>query len=197
MKNIIIIIIASFVSLSCKSQTINIKDWDGTPSNGAYYKDIDNELNQFEGTYRYINGNDELTMVFKKHVNFYAPPYSEDLLTGEIKYKKDGVVLFDNLSKINDNLENKYLHDICGNSLISNTTRPECDDCQLNQFRARLIFFGISNNNVGGSVYLQKFMESGQEKIKVLFLYRSQSYMEGQDVPTPLIPWGYYTLTKI
>lgn len=185
------------ICISCKSQTINIKTWDGTKTNGAYYKDVDNELNQFEGTYKYVNGNNELTMVFKKHINFYMFPYSEDLLAGEIKYKKDGVTLFDNLNKINQNLTNKYLHDICGNSLITNTVRPICEDCLPNQFRARLIFFGRSNNDIGGSVFLQKFTEGGQEKMKVLILYGERSYQDGEPILSPLIPWGYYVLTKI
>jgi len=195
MKNLVLIFSVLIITASCKSQVINIKDKNGTRQNGAYYKDVDNELNQFEGTYQYVNGNDELTIVFKKHVHFYLTPYAEDLLLGEIKYKKNGLVLFDNLSKINDNLTNKYDHDICGNSLLTNTGhRPVCDDCQPNQYRVSLIFFGRSNNARGGSIILKKFTENGQEKMKITVLYLGAI---SSPILDPLIPWGDYVLTRI
>jgi hypothetical protein len=197
MKKLILIIIVLF-SQYCFSQTINLKVWNGDIINGAYYKDIDQELNQFEGTYQLItnNGNDELTMVFKKHTEFYMTPYTEDVLVGEIKYKKDGIVLFDNLNKINLNLPNKYSHDICGNTLVPAGGIPPCDDCLPNQYRASLIFFGRQNNK-GGGIYLQKIVENGVQKIKVLILYTNSIVYDNDPVPVPIISYGEYILTRI
>ncbi len=187
------------LSIKCSSQTVNIKDKDGTRTNGAYYKDVDNELNQFEGTYQLItnNGNDELTIVFKKFTNQYNTKFYQDVLAGEIRFKKNGVTYFDNLNKLNLNLPNKYLHDICGNSLIENDTRPVCEDCSANQFRARLIFFG-RNNICGGYVILQKIIENGQEKIKASFYHDCNEYYPGQsENPNPYLVAGDYILTRI
>jgi hypothetical protein len=65
MKKIVVIVIVLISNLST-SQTINIKNKNGTRIDGAYYKDVDFELNQFEGTYQYLanNGDDNLTIVF-------------------------------------------------------------------------------------------------------------------------------------
>ncbi len=193
MKNIFVAILAVFTT-ACSSQVINLKDWRGDVINGAYYKDIDNELDQFVGTYQLIsnNGNDEMTIVFNKIENFSLPnTYAEDLLVGEIKFKKDGILYFNNLNKINENYTNKYLHDICGNSLIANLTRPVCNDCATNQFRARLTFFG-RNNNCGGYVILQK-INDGQEKIKASFFLNCGTFEENRE---SFIPGGDYILTK-
>jgi hypothetical protein len=123
-------------------------------------------------------------------------PYTEDVLVGEIKYKKDGVVLFDNLNKINLNLPNKYSHDICGNTLVPAVGIPPCDDCLPNQYRASLIFFGRQNNK-GGGIYLQKIIDNGVEKIKVLILYTNSIVYDNDPIPVPLISYGEYVLTRI
>jgi hypothetical protein len=193
MKYIYITIIALF-STVCSSQVINLKDWTGDDTVNAYYKDVDNELNQFIGTYQLISnsGNDEMTIVFKKFTNCYNTEFYQDVLAGEIKFKKDGVLYFDNLNKINENYSNKYLHDICGNTLMANQTRPTCDNCLPNQFRANLIYFGRSDN-CGGYVILQKFIEGGQEKMKVSFFFNCMSVT---DNVVSYIPGGDYILIK-
>ena len=198
MKNIFITIVTLF-AISCKSQIINLKDQDGTIINGAYYKDVDNELDQFVGTYQLLgnNGLDEMTIVFKKFVDYDNHKFRQDILVGEMKFKKDGILYFNNLNKINENYEYKHKHDIAGNSLIENLTRPVCNDCTPNQFRARLIFFGY-NNNCGGSLYLKKFIENGEEKIKASFYFRLEGQVEGEPLnPTSYFEGGDYILTKI
>ena len=189
----ICITIAFVFTISCNSQIINLKDKNGTRIDGAYYKDVDNELNQFAGTYQLISnsGEDEMTIVFKKFTNCYNTKFYQDVLAGEIKFKKDGVLYFNNLNKINENYNNKYLHDICGNTLMANQTRPVCDDCLPNQFRARLIFFG-RNNGCGGYVILQK-INDGQEKIKASFFFNCGTVGDNLD---SYISGGDYILTK-
>ena len=200
MKQLFILIYILF-TLSCKSQIINLKDKDGTRIDGAYYKDVDNELDQFVGTYKLIsnNGLDEMTMVFKKFVNYYNNKFYQDILVGEMKYKKDGVLYFDNLNKINENYQYKHKHDIAGNTLLANQTRPVCYDCTPNQYRAELIFYGRSNNNgCGGYIVVKKFTENGQEKIKVTFYFVYDGQVEGEpENPKSYFPGGDYILTKV
>lgn len=197
MKNhILILFLIAFTS--CKSQSVNIKNWNGNYVANTYYEDIDNELNQFEGTYQFTNGNNELTFTFKKQLKYYNTSYYQDLLTGEYKYKEGGVILVDNLNRINQNLLNKYSHDICGNTLIYNDMKPNCDNCLPNQLRADLIFFGRSNNDNGGSIVIQKFNENGQEKIKIIIFYLARIINPGDAMPLdPKLPSGEYTLTRI
>lgn len=198
MKNMILVL-SLIISSSLYSQIINIEGWDGEYSDGAYYKDINNHLDQFEGTYRYTSGSEELTIVFKKFTNQFNGVYYQDLLAGEIKYIKDGVILFDNLSKINQDLPNKFLHDICGNTIIKNTSRPVCPDCYENQKRTRLVFFGRDNNDNGGGMVVQKIIQSGQpEKIRIYILNDTRIWIEGQQEPLPSkIIGNEYILTRI
>ena len=54
--------------MSCKAQSpiINIVDQDGSLVQNAYYKDIDNLLNPFEGTYIYNSDGKYLKLVLQK-----------------------------------------------------------------------------------------------------------------------------------
>jgi hypothetical protein len=193
----IIIIILSLISISINAQILDLEEKNGTRINGSYYKDVYNNLNQFEGTYKYENGTEKITMVFKKIINFYNGEYYQDLLVGEVKYEINGAVKFDNLSKINNNYPNPFSHDICGNSIITDLDRPVCIGCTPNQKRARVIFFGRDNND-GGTLILQKIIESGQpEKLKIWIRYNNRVLIDGElEPPGPLIKNGYYTLTK-
>jgi len=197
MKNITILLLL-LITISCKAQTINLKNKNGTRIDGAYYKDVDNQLDPFVGTYQLMsnNGNDEMTIVFKKFVDHNNNKFRQDILVGEIKFKKEGVLYFDNLNKINANYDFKHRHDIAGNTLMSNTTLPPCSDCLPNQFRARLIFFG-RDNNCGGHVILQKIIENGQEKIKVDFWLDCGPLAYDEPDPVPFIKGGDYILTKL
>ena len=105
---ITILILTLLISLSmqCKSQThiINMAGGNGTiPSNynetGDYYiKDINNYLNNFVGTWEYINGNEKfqiiLTKKIKHHTNYPDLP---------LNYYKDGL-LFQYKKYINNTL---------------------------------------------------------------------------------------------
>ena len=195
MKNILILLLLS--STLIQAQEINLEDKDGTRITGAYYKDINNHLNQFEGTYKYTQGNTELTMVFKKIVKYNNGIYFEDLLIGEVKFVKDGLILFNNLSKINTVYPNQFSHDIVGNTIIKPTSRPVCVGCTANQKRARLIFFG-NDNNMGGSIILQKITEANQpDKLKINIMYSRSIRLAGEPEPLDaLIKNGEYVLIK-
>ena len=195
MKNILIFLL--LYSALTQAQDVNIEGWDGEYTSGVYYKDINNHLNQFEGTYKYTEGNTELTMVFKKIVKYNNGVYYEDLLIGEVKFVKDGLILFNNLSKINTVYPNQFSHHIVGNTIIKPTSRPVCVGCTANQKRVDLIFFG-RDNNMGGSIILQKLTESNQpEKLKINIMYRNSIWLPGEPEPLDaLIKNGEYVLIK-
>lgn len=185
-------------SLFSYSQVISIENWYGDEIAGAYYKDVNNVLDGFEGTYRYTNNNDTLVIVFKKFVNTPNPMYSQDVLAGEMKYVKNGVLKFDNLSKINDNLSNRDLHHLSGNSILKTFNPPPCEGCSPNEKRVKLYFVG-GDNLLGGNMVLQKITEAGQpEKLKIYILYDNRLIVVGEpEPPFPIIPWGEYILTRI
>ena len=80
MKQIVTITIIAFSLFNCKAQSpilaIETDSRIGISDN-SYYKDINNVLNGFEGTWLYTNGSDTLkivliksTMVLKKSIHF-------------------------------------------------------------------------------------------------------------------------------
>ncbi|CAM3982946.1 DUF6705 domain-containing protein [Flavobacterium antarcticum] len=196
MKNILFVLLLCN-TLFAQSQVVNIEGWDGTRIDGVYYKDVNNHLNQFEGTYKYTEGNTEITMVFKKIINYYDGVYYEDLLIGEVKFVKDGLILFNNLSKINTVYPNQFSHHIVGNTILEPTNRPVCVGCTANQKRVDLIFFG-RENNMGGSIILQKITQGNQpDKLKIDIMYLGSIWLPGEPKPLDaLIKNGEYLLIK-
>ena len=66
MKKITIILIL-LVTISCKSQNpvVGLDAPYNTPE-GAYYKDLNNELNKFVGTWKFQSTNKELIIIIEK-----------------------------------------------------------------------------------------------------------------------------------
>ena len=61
----------TILGINCQAQTpiIDLNDRDGNIINGAYYKDTNNLLNQFEGTYILDDGTNDLKIVLKDYVD--------------------------------------------------------------------------------------------------------------------------------
>ncbi|WP_143884783.1 DUF6705 family protein [Chryseobacterium binzhouense] len=104
--NKIFLLIIVVTTLSCKAQT-NIIDivnrCNHAPlnrSNGnLYLKDISNVYAPYIGTWKWIEGNREMTLILMKqtkyHLNTYTNNYFEDRLLGYYIYKENGVSLID------------------------------------------------------------------------------------------------------
>ena len=93
MKKIIILILIS-ISITALSQV------QCPPNNGDNINRP--ELDKFEGTWKYVNGNTEAIIIMKKIHKTYAmaagESYSEDVLKGVLKITNNSQILFDNLS---------------------------------------------------------------------------------------------------
>lgn len=87
MKNIFLIITIFFTVLSCRAQqqiiSMNTK---GFHIEGVYYKDLDNELNQYEGTWKGTFNNKTFTITLIK-IKLHDPigNYDQDRLIGKYK----------------------------------------------------------------------------------------------------------------
>ena len=93
MKHIIIILITTISFFNCKAQSpiLSIDELGRNNLNNAYYKDLNNELNPFEGTWLYANGNTSLKIVLVKKPMYFNGKYYEDLIIGEYQYIENGV----------------------------------------------------------------------------------------------------------
>ena len=108
MKNtIIILLILSAICCKAQSPIINITDDNGNQIAGSYYKDLDNLLNVYEGTYLYTNGTTTLKIVLQKKTMSFDGHHYEDLIIGEYQYIKNGVEIINTLPRLNQMIPNK------------------------------------------------------------------------------------------
>ena len=137
------------LSVHIQAQTeVSLRADYGDYPEGTYYKDLNNELNQFVGTWVYTEGSKKYTINFKKLIKWestWGPHYYEDLIIGGYKLEVNNQVIhnsiktnstFDNANLIGINFvknENKYIIifedplncDINGKAVIEkNTANP-------------------------------------------------------------------------
>lgn len=100
MKNIIITALI-LLTLSCKAQTIvplSTSSFDA-PDENVYYKDLNNDLDKFTGTWKYINGSTEFTVIFEKSIKVdLDDDYYADMLSGWFKYQENGLIIANTLN---------------------------------------------------------------------------------------------------
>lgn len=201
MKKIIIFTLYIF-SIGCSAQTpiIDITFQNGTRVNGAYYKDINQLINPFRGTWLYTNGTTSLKIVFVKKAMQYNTQYYEDLIIGEYQYIENGVEKVNTLSTINNNYSNQILHSIAGNSILNNENKPPCNDCEEFESRLRLMFTE-PNSELYGQMIVRKIMIGSQEAIKIIIRKTGDAsvWTEGTTPPPSdfKVPSSEYTLIKV
>jgi hypothetical protein len=199
MKNIIIPIIVIFLFIQCKAQSpvIDIDTWDGTEIQGAYFKDVNNYLNNFIGTWVYTNGNTTFKIVLKKQIKAFNTVYYEDYLIGEYQYIENGVEKINTIPQIDSVYPNQQSHGISGNNILENHNRPKCLDCLPNERRVEL---GFSDpiRQLGGELLLQRIIVNGQPALKAF--KRTTIYYISMEEKSPytemLVPSGEYILIK-
>lgn len=196
MKKIFSIIFVLILALSCKAQTINIEDFDGNYSSGAYYKDTNNLLNPFEGTYVYTNGNNTLKLILRKvTMSNRANYFNEDLLIGEYQYVENGVEKINTLAQANVNYPNQINHSIDGNDILEGTVRG-CNDCAANEIRVGVSLNEPTTNNFA-LVILRQTTSSGQPALLANFWWQARVHNEdAPDLIAPSFPGGDYLLIK-
>jgi hypothetical protein len=142
MNRISIIFITFFTFLSCKAQIIPLLEDDGNCISGAYYKDVGNDLNKFEGTWKWEQDGKILTFVFEKKEELISSisGSSFDLLIGEYKYIIDEEVIVDYLSRLQDQTIIGDSHYISGNILLLKNDSPKCNECNNFERRVYLSF---------------------------------------------------------
>ncbi len=106
MKTIITLTtIFSFILTYAQSPILDYFTSPSSIPDGAYVKDLNNDLDKFVGTWQYVDGDTELTVVLTKEEQVYNGEYYQDKLKGRYKYIKDGV-------EIVNTLNNEYFHSI-------------------------------------------------------------------------------------
>ncbi|MBC7525000.1 MAG: hypothetical protein H7239_11245 [Flavobacterium sp.] len=202
MKTIQYIKIMLFVviTINCNAQTsvVDLLDDDGSAITNTYYKDVNNLLNPFEGTYLYTNGNTSFKIILVKVVQQYNGRYYEDLLIGEYKYIENGVLKVNTLPELSTVYNNQRVHNIDGNSIIYNNDRAwKCPLCATGEKRLETSIRDASTDRYA-LLFMRKVMVGSQEALSIkISQVTMTSYQVGTTPPPAFsLPFGEYTLIK-
>ena len=187
MKHIIIILITTISFFNCKAQSpiLSIDELGRNNLNNAYYKDLNNELNPFEGTWLYANGNTSLKIVLVKKPMYFNGKYYEDLIIGEYQYIENGVEKINTLADLNLNLG--HSHKIDGNNIHNTCIFLPADDCVDGEKRLDVSLMNPGTRHYA-NLLLHKRVVNGQQALKAVFSF---TYIgpndETGDQPNPTI----------
>lgn len=199
MKKYIIITILSLLSINCHSQSqiIDIMDYDGKAIIDYYYKDVNNLLDPFAGTWVYSNGNRNIKLVLTKKIKLYNGKIYKDLIVGGVEYKENNAIIVSTLSYLNNNYNDYLDYAVSGNSLFDKDFYPKCFDCQPNELRLRLSYHELNPETSFGTMFLRKITVNGQDAIKVKLIGKTVYYKEGTTPPLDFkLPAGEYIFIK-
>lgn len=191
MKQILIITITLITFFSCKSQTFPLLD---PPNNfdvdGAYYKDLDNDLTKLVGIWQYTNGNEIFKIILKKKImdtinqSIKNIIYKEDVLYGEYMYiDETGNEIVNTIESI-DSFEDVSQHLIYGNYIKAKNHFPVCNDCSENERRVEVLIEDPQRNYFDYDMEVRHILadvSGNPERIRIkIKMSDTAVYLEGQ-----------------
>ncbi|MCK7590503.1 hypothetical protein M0G43_07965 [Subsaxibacter sp. CAU 1640] len=184
--------------LSCKSQSpvVGLDAYRHNTVDGAYFKDLNNELNKFEGTWVCnISGMTFTIKILKKTMVFNGKDY-EDILIGEYKYVENGNEVINTLANINNS--NSAKHNIYGRRIIANDMYVKCDDCLPSERRVKLFITDSERKYLSVSLVLRYLTdEANPEKMTATIKSNGGVIIPDDNSPTSLrVPYGEYLMIK-
>lgn len=195
MKKIVLVLSLLVTAVNLQAQTIvSRKGFSGEYINNTYIKDIDNDMDAFQGIYKYTNGDINFTIQLVKKTSVAVGNHFEDLLIGEVRYKVGLQTLINTLPKINTIYSDVYDHAVVASMIVDNNDYGICIDCTPNEIRMRGSMF---DGNRGSAMWLQKEVINGQQALRVNFMIYSSGIRHANDPEEePIIPGDEYILIK-
>ena len=202
MKNLLLSISLFIFSTNSIAQYTNIfpiegRDWKRIA--WAYYKDTNNVFNDYEGTWLYNGGGITYRIKLKKLTYSLLGSYHQDVLVGEYQFINNGVELVNTLSNINNTSNNQSDYKMWGSMIYTTPFWLNCTDCAPNEKRVHLGFGDLNSaiTKLTASMTLKKTTVGGQEAIKAYIGYPGpMMFRDGDPIPVPTIPSGWYTFIK-
>lgn len=196
MKNLFKTLAILLITISCKAQSPIIDSYyrDGTTTQGAYYKDMNNLLDQYIGTYLYTNGSTSLKLILQKKIMAYDGYEYEDLLVGEYRYVENGVEKINTLNELNQPYIIERNHTISASDILK-AGDYLCLGCTGNEVR---IYGGIVDHDSqnSGRVIISKITVGNQQAIKFYFYWEIKSKQENEVVSYTKVPGREWVLIK-
>jgi len=200
MKNLLFIISIIFTFFNCKAQSpvLPLDDLDWKNTDNAYYKDTNNELNTFEGTWLYNDGDTSLKIILVKSVQYFNGDYYEDTIVGGYQYIEAGIEKINTLTDSN-NPTLGYEASIYGNTIFDDCRYLSVNDCIEGEKSLGLAIDDTNSEFHYGDLIIYKREVNGQEAIKINI---EMTYTFGLetidgDVPDPSIPWQMHNIVLI
>jgi hypothetical protein len=158
-------------------------------------KDITNELNKFEGVWKYTNDGVEFSLFLNKRVHYLIAEDNIyiDMLVGEYIYKVDGIEVLNTTT--NSNNPDFFGNNIAGISFINKGYFPVCEKCISGERRLTLHFKDPTVDNIFAEINLRHVVENGVEKLEAV-LYETVGITEEGDPEHIKVPSGNYIFIK-
>ena len=185
---------------ACKAQTpiVSLNTPRYQTDVGAYFKDINNELNQFIGSWKYTNESTTFEITIEKKEMVYNGKYYEDLLIGEYKYMVNGVIEINTLPRLTMSLVEGRKHSISGRQILaSDYYNPPCDDCLLSEKRVKLHLSDPDRLYLStSSITLRYLLNESPEKLSILIKGESGGIIPENVPDQGRFPLGDFILIK-
>jgi len=109
---------------------------------GTYYKDLNNDLDKFTGTWKSEENNNFFQIIIEKKEYVYDDIFEkyDDMLIGEYQFIENGVEIANTLYRLELDEINGHQYFISGSSILHKFDYPKCSDC-LEEERRVLLFF--------------------------------------------------------
>lgn len=198
MKKTVQISLLLLIIISCKAQSpiINIEDNEGERTQGIYYKDSNNLLNTYVGTYLLTDNGITFKIILQKKIMSYDGRIYEDLIVGGYQFIQNGTEKVNTLNDLNLPYINQYQSSNLYGNMILKSSSPGCYDCSANEKRLNLTLKDIVSEATADMV-VGKTTVGNQQAIKISFGWNYSVHVAGTPNLLPAsIPGGEYVLIK-
>lgn len=181
------------------AQIINLDTNDGFKSE-FYYKDLDQKLDYYVGTWLYTNGNTSLRIKLKKKEHYLVETvyksYYIDLIVGEFQYVENGNLILDRIPLLNDTSIDYFDYSIVSFAFKSFNQSPNFPEANPLIKKLRANYHDPVKPYLNFKCIMAVNDEIENEK---LFFFLKRLISGGPDgvSPDPVLPEGKYVLTKV
>lgn len=204
MKKIIVTLII-IANLSCNAQTpiVPLSQYYDPQVNSAYFKDTQNDFEQFLGEWKFNSDNRFFKMKLIKKTMIYSNinKLYQDLIIGEYIYKENGIEKVNTINSLLNSSIHPFERNIVGKSILGVNDFPGCNDCSQSEKRIILMFDDPTRNTEGlyGEIELRRVDENGIEKLKLVLRETGNIIIVDDQMPEFTsfnLPFGTYILTR-